>query len=110
MEYRHIVAKVRAQAARKYRRQSNFGNEHHSRAAKVERCAHCSYINLGLAAACDAVQEESLEFAGRERFSDLFQSRVLRSCKVKAQIVGKSRVGQRIAPDVADIHFQQASF
>ena len=66
-----LVAEASAQTARENWCQRDFRYKHHCRAAEAEGLAHRAHVDLGLAAACDAVQQKGGIRAGVHMLFDL---------------------------------------
>ena len=58
MHHRHLLAEALHEAAGRLRGERDLGNQHDRRALALERGGHGAQVDLGLAAAGDAVQQE----------------------------------------------------
>jgi len=73
VENRQFVAEAAAQPREDLVGERDFGDQHERLAARGEGLGDCSQVDLGLAAARDAVQQETLAPAFANRLEDWFQ-------------------------------------
>ena len=93
----YLVAKLRAQTAREYRRQRDLGYEHHRGTAKIQRRAHGPHIHFGFSASGYAVKQECcIDFPGQWLF-DFPENGDLRVSKFMRCRLQNARRGQGIS-------------
>ena len=81
VQERHVVAEARAEAAGELRRERDLGDEHERALARGARARDGPEVDLGLARAGDAVEEEGREGA----------ERALRSRRARLACAGRER-------------------